>query len=120
MSARALLPAAAFLLFAAAATAEPGKPGKYDWPRWRGPNLDDIQTEPGLLKKWPANGPKVAWTGKNLGLGWGTPSVAEGRVYGIGTRGGKDGVWALDEGTGKELWFTPFADPAGGLGRQTN
>src|SRR5207302_1320129 len=109
---------AAFLV-AAAASAEPGKPGQYDWPRWRGPNLDDIQTEPGLLKKWPAGGPKVAWTGKNLGQGWGTPSVADGRVYGIGTRNGKDGVWALDERDGKELWFTPSADQSR-LASQTN
>jgi outer membrane protein assembly factor BamB len=119
MSVRALLSAAAFV-FAAAASAEPGKPGQYDWPRWRGPNNDDVQTEPGLLKKWPAGGPKVVWTGKNLGKGWGTPSVADGRVYGIGTRGEKEGVWALDEQSGKELWYTPFADPIAKHGPNTN
>lgn len=106
---------AAVLLIGAAATTTAG-----DWPRWRGPNNDDVSTETGLLKTWPANGPPVAWTAKDLGLGWGTPSVAEGKIFGIGTRGGKDGVWALNEKDGKELWFSPFADPATGLGKQTN
>ncbi len=96
---------AALFLIAASLTASAG-----DWPRWRGPNNDDVSKETGLLQKWPAGGPKLAWTGKNLGLGWGTPSVAEGKVFGIGTRGEKDGVWALNEADGKEIWFTPFAD----------
>lgn len=91
-----------------------------DWPGFRGPNRDGICTETGLLKSWPKDGPKVTWTARNLGLGWGTPSVADGKIFGIGTRGGKDGMWALKEVDGKELWFTPFADPATGLANQTN
>ena len=27
-----------------------------DWPQWRGPNRDDVSTETGLLKEWPAEG----------------------------------------------------------------
>lgn len=91
-----------------------------DWPAFRGPNRDGVCTETGLLKQWPKGGPPRVWTAKNLGLGWGTPSVADGGIYGIGNRGGKDGVWALKEADGSELWFTPFADAATGLGPQTN
>ncbi|MFM8274869.1 MAG: PQQ-binding-like beta-propeller repeat protein [Gemmata sp.] len=91
-----------------------------DWPGFRGPNRDGVSTETGLLKQWPKDGPKQVWTVKNLGLGWGTPSVADGVVYGVGTRDGKDGVWALKEADGSELWFTKYADPATGLGPQTN
>lgn len=112
MTLRVPVLACAFLIAAAAAAA--------DWPGFRGPNRDGICTETGLLKQWPKDGPKVVWTAKNLGLGWGTPSVADGKIFGIGTRGGKDGVWALAEATGKELWFTPFADPAAKLLKQTN
>jgi outer membrane protein assembly factor BamB len=114
MSTRFPLTAAA-LLFASVALAE-------DWPEWRGPNRDGICQETGLLKTWPKDGPPLTWTAKNLGLGWGTPSVADGKVFGIGTRGGKDGIWAVAEKDGKELWFTPFADPppSKALGNQTN
>lgn len=109
---RSLLLACAF---AAAATATAG-----DWPAFRGPNRDGVSTETGLLKEWPKDGPKLVATYKNLGLGWGTPSVAEGKIFGIGTRDGKDGVWALAEANGKEAWFTPIADLPGRLAKQTN
>lgn len=109
---RSFLLACAFAVCASALAA--------DWPAFRGPNRDGICTEVGLLKKWPEGGPKLVATFKNLGLGWGAPSVADGTVYGTGTREGKDGVWALAEADGKEKWFTGFADPAKGLGGQTN
>jgi outer membrane protein assembly factor BamB len=112
MSYRYPLLAASFLIAASATAA--------DWPRWRGPNNDDVSLEKGLMQKWPEGGPKLVWTGTNLGTGWGTPSIADGKVFGMGTRGGKDGVWALKEADGKEIWFTPFADPASGIGKQTN
>jgi outer membrane protein assembly factor BamB len=83
-----------------------------DWPGFRGPNRDGISPETGLLKSWPKDGPKQVWAAKNLGLGFGTPSIADGKIFGVGTRDGKDGVWALKETDGSELWFTPFADPA--------
>jgi outer membrane protein assembly factor BamB len=82
-----------------------------DWPTFRGPNRDGVSKETGLLQEWPKGGPPVLWTAKNLGLGFGSPAVANGVIYGQGTRDGKDGVWALKEADGSELWYTPFADP---------
>ncbi len=99
---------AAMLLLASPALAD-------DWPEFRGPNRDGICKEVGLLKGWPKNGPPKVWTAKNLGNGFGTPSVADGKIFGLGTRAGKDGIWALKESDGSELWFTPFDDP-----RKTN
>src|SRR5262245_59693928 len=81
-----------------------------DWPQWQGPDRDAKSKETGLLKTWPMEGPKLAWTGKNLGAGFGTPSVAAGMVFGMGVRDGKDGVWALMESDGTELWFKPIDD----------
>ncbi|MCE9565671.1 MAG: PQQ-like beta-propeller repeat protein [Planctomycetes bacterium] len=81
-----------------------------DWPQFRGPNRDGISKETGLLKTWPKEGPPKLWTAKNLGEGFGTPSVADGKIFGMGTRDEKDGVWALKESDGSELWFTPFDD----------
>jgi outer membrane protein assembly factor BamB len=86
-----------------------------DWPEFRGPNRDGICTETGLLQAWPAGGPPLLWTAKNLGLGFGAPSIADGKIFGMGTRDGKDGTWALKETDGSELWFTAFDEP-----RKTN
>ncbi len=82
-----------------------------DWPEFRGPNRDGICTETGLLKEWPEGGPPKVWTTTNLGLGYCTPIFADGKIYGMGTRDEKDGVWALNELDGSEIWFTPFDDP---------
>jgi outer membrane protein assembly factor BamB len=95
---------AAGLLFACIAAAA-------DWPSFRGPNRDGVSTETGLLQVWPKDGPAKLWTAKNLGLGFGAPTVAGGKIFGMGTRDGKDGVWALKESDGIEIWFTPIADP---------
>ena len=91
-----------------------------DWPSFRGPNRDGFSPETGLLKTWPEGGPKQLWSAKNLGLGWGTPSVAGGVIYGVGARDGKDGVWALKEADGSELWFRPFATSPSGRFPQGN
>ena len=112
MSLRSLVLATAFLVTATATAS--------DWPQWRGPTRDGISTETGLLKAWPKDGPPVAWTAKNLGLGFGTPTVAGGKVFGIGSRDGKDGVWALKEADGKEIWFTAFTDTAKPKFNQSN
>jgi outer membrane protein assembly factor BamB len=55
-----------------------------------------------------------------LGLGWGTPSFAGGVIFGVGARDGKDGVWALKETDGTELWFSPFATSPSGRFPQGN
>src|SRR2546421_7883142 len=80
-----------------------------DWPQWQGPDRNAISKETGLLKSWPAGGPRLVWTAKNLGEGHSTPSVAAGRIYGMGVRGDDEVVWCLDEKTGNKLWATRFA-----------
>jgi outer membrane protein assembly factor BamB len=108
-----------FSLFAAVLFGGPAAVAA-DWPEFRGPNRDGVSAETGLLKEWPKDGPKQLWAAKNLGLGWGTPSFADGVIYGVGARDGKDGVWALKEADGAELWFSPFAASATGLFPQGN
>jgi outer membrane protein assembly factor BamB len=113
MTVRIPLLTAAFLIGCTATAA--------DWPGFRGPNRDGINKETGLLQSWPKDGPPKMWSAKNLGLGWGTPSVADGKIFGIGTRDGKDGIWALKESDGTELWYTPLGDlPGRAYSRQSN
>jgi outer membrane protein assembly factor BamB len=103
MSIRLPLLAAGLLLTCTAAAS--------DWPSFRGPNRDGISKETGLLQQWSEKGPAIAWTAKNLGLGHGAPTIAGGQVFGLGTRDGKDGVWAIKESDGSEVWFTPIDEP---------
>src|SRR6266545_3756158 len=80
-----------------------------DWPQWQGSNRDAISKETGLLKEWPKDGPALAWKVKGLGEGDSTPSVANGRVYGMSHRGSDEFVWALSEKDGKEIWAVRIA-----------
>src|SRR5579864_6636709 len=77
-----------------------------DWPGWRGPNRDGLSTETGLLKQWPADGPKLAWQVKGLGAGFSSLSIAGNRMFTMVDR--KDGqyVEALNLADGAPVWAT--------------
>lgn len=75
-----------------------------DWPDWRGPGRDGISLETGLLERWPAGGPPLAWKATGIGDGFASFSIADGRVFTQGQRDGKQYLIALDEQTGKKLW----------------
>ena len=75
-----------------------------DWPQWRGPNRDGRSGETGLLKTWPAGGPPLAWTASGAGEGYSSFAVANGRLYTLGARSGREYVLAFDAATGKRLW----------------
>jgi len=77
-----------------------------DWPQWRGPNRDGKSADTGLLKEWTKDGPPLAWKINGLGGGYSAPSIAAGRIFGMGNRGDDEVVWALSEKDGKELWVT--------------
>ena len=84
-----------------------------DWPQWRGPNRDAKSAETGLLKEWPEAGPKVIWRIENVGVGYSSVSVSDGKIYTMGDLEGVEHIIALDEKTGKQLWAVqpaPVAD----------
>jgi outer membrane protein assembly factor BamB len=84
-----------------------GRTAEADWPQWRGPRRDGSSTEQGLLKDWPADGPKLLWQLKGLGDGYSTPAVANGRLYILGSTGLDDEyVQALAQADGSKLWST--------------
>jgi outer membrane protein assembly factor BamB len=77
-----------------------------DWPQWQGPDRNSISKEKGLLQMWPKDGPALAWKAKGLGGGDSAPSIAGGKLFGMGNRSGDEVVWCLAEKDGTELWAT--------------
>ena len=94
-------------------------PDKNNWSQWHGPHRDAISAETGLLKKWPENGPPLLYQQAGFGDGYSTPVVDNGIIYGMSWRGEKgskiDGVWAFDEASKKELWFTSIGKADEGI-----
>jgi outer membrane protein assembly factor BamB len=78
----------------------------FDWPQWRGPDRTHLSKESGLLKSWPAGGPKRVWLYENAGAGYSGPAIVNGKFYVMGTRDGSEVLLVLDANTGKELLAT--------------
>lgn len=76
---------------------------EHEWPSWRGPNRDGISKEKGLLKEWPAKGPKLLWQAKGLGRGYSSVAIAGGKIFTMGEKRGGTVLMAMDM-KGKELW----------------
>src|SRR4051795_846071 len=75
----------------------------FDWPQFRGPNRDDVSRETGLLKQWPAGGPKRLWLFEKAGNGYSGFAVVADRLYTVGIRDNQETLITLDAKTGKEL-----------------
>lgn len=83
-------------------TQVPSKPG--DWPQWRGPNRDGISLDKGLLKEWPADGPKVVWQVDSVGVGYSSIAVKDGCIFTQGDIDGVEHIIALDAANGRTVW----------------
>lgn len=82
-----------------------------DWPQWRGPDENGITTE--RLPDQPGFD-NVVWR-KQVGTGFSSMAVAEGRLFTLGHRGPKSGgnetVWCLDAESGAEIWTHSYPAP---------
>jgi len=90
---------------------EPGPPrvppvAQADWPGWRGPNRDGKSPDRGLLKEWPAGGPRLIWQANGIGRGFSSVAVVGGKVYTSGDVGNTLTIFAFDM-DGNRLWQTP-------------
>ena len=98
-----------------------------DWPQWRGPERNGISRETGLLKQWPAQGPKLLWQVNDLGDGFSTPAVVGNRIYLMSNQGMENEfVQARSTQDGKVVWTTrvgnvgnPNQDPSYPKARST-
>ncbi len=78
-----------------------------DWPQWRGPQRHGVSTETGLLKQWPAAGPRLHWQMSDIGDGYSTVTVVGDQLYTLANLElDNEFVRALSVQDGKTLWTT--------------
>ncbi|MDA1013405.1 MAG: PQQ-binding-like beta-propeller repeat protein [Planctomycetota bacterium] len=84
-----------------------------DWTFWRGPEMNGVSRETGLVDEWdPGKGKNVLWQRDDLG-GRSTPIVMNGKVYmtcrhNPFTKQEQEKIVCLDAKTGKTLWENIF------------
>ncbi|HRZ96683.1 MAG TPA: PQQ-like beta-propeller repeat protein [Paludibacter sp.] len=75
--------------------------------QWRGAERSGVYNETGLLKEWPAEGPKLLWQFDGLGRGFTSVTIANGKIYTTGETEGSGFVYALNK-DGKQIWKTEY------------
>lgn len=88
-------------LTTAARAAEPV--ASANWPNWMGPARDGISRETGWKTDWPEDGLPVAWS-RQIGIGFSSISIADGRLFTMGHVDGEEFVWCLNASTGEVNW----------------
>ncbi len=74
------------------------------WFQYGGPNRDNRSLETGLLKSWPADGPRQTGVGRDLGIGYSTVTLADGKILTMGSRDSDEYVICLNEETLRQEW----------------
>jgi outer membrane protein assembly factor BamB len=90
----------ALLLFASPSVAQ-------DWTQWRGPSRDGVIPAAVIPKPWPKS-TKRSWS-VDIGEGYSSPVVANGRAYLHSRRDPEEIVTAIDLASGKILWQQKYA-----------
>jgi len=75
-----------------------------DWPQFRGPTLNDVSPDTGLLRDWSAGGPPLVWEATGLGPGYSGISLSGNHIYTAGDKGDSTMVVALNIADGKQVW----------------
>jgi len=79
-----------------------------DWPNWRGPQHNGISKEDDWGGNWANCEMNVVWE-QQVGIGYSSIAVADGRVYTMGNTNNTDKVYCLDVNTGEILWTHPYS-----------
>lgn len=90
-----------------------------DWPQWRGAQRTGLSTESGLLRQWPAEGPRKIWSVNGLGEGYGSLAIRGERILLQGTNGAASVIYCLNRQTGRTIWTAalgPKVDESRGNG----
>ncbi len=81
---------------------------QFDWPHWRGPEMNGISRETGIPDSWSPDGENLLWKREDLGTR-STPIAMNGKLYFMcrdnpGTEKEGEKVVCLDQFTGETLW----------------
>lgn len=90
----------------------PGRPADVSgvWPGFRGPNRDAIcDDSTPLARAWPPGGPPVLWR-IELGQGYASPAIRDGRVYVLDydEQARADTMLCLSLADGREIWRNSY------------
>lgn len=91
-----------------ALTALPAQLNAEDWPQFLGPQRNGVSAETGLLRDFPAAGPKELWR-KPLGVGMSSIAVSEGLAVTLFQDSSSQYVAAFDTKSGTQKWKTAVA-----------
>lgn len=87
----------------------PGAGFTADWPQWRGPGRDGVAPGVTLPAEWPES-LKTIWK-VEVGEGYSSPAVVDGRVFLLVRRGDDEVLLGLDASSGRELWRDSWPAP---------
>lgn len=91
-----------------ALTALPAQLNAEDWPQFLGPQRNGVSAETGLLRDFPAAGPKELWR-KPLGVGMSSIAVSEGLAVTLFQDSSSQYVAAFETKSGTQKWKTAVA-----------
>lgn len=86
-----------------------GQDRAQDYSQWRGPNRDGSAVGFVEPKAWPEK-LNLKWK-IDVGAGYATPLVVDSRVYTLTRQGDDEVMMALDAGSGRTIWKTPYRAP---------
>ncbi|MDB4614493.1 PQQ-like beta-propeller repeat protein [bacterium] len=96
----------------AIAGGDPHQAKEMDWPHWRGPEMNGVSREKGIVDKWSPKGENLLWKREDLGSR-STPIVMNGKLYTIlrdkpETKFEGEKVICIDAKTGEDIWENRF------------
>jgi len=75
--------------------------------QWRGDQRRGIYPDKSLLKSWPSAGPDLLWKNENIGNGYGSPVIANDRLFITGEVDNTGYLFAFDL-QGKLIWKSAY------------
>lgn len=83
-----------------------------DWPYWRGPEMNGISREKGIVSEWSVEGENLLWASDKL-ASRSTPIIMNGKIYIVarlnpGSASEGEKVICADAKTGEILWENKF------------